>query len=174
MPHPTVRSTMRRYALPSALVVVGALAVACGGDSSVCPPVTAVEPPPERAILGATYVLYRVEGQDLPFVTQQAGTRRVRVLADTLRFTPSGVEDTGTFTTTTAIGTQDGAQAEVVALVTSPAGRRFTRTGAFEMVLSEFMGVANVRAWLSAAPNQQPGLVNVVHRGLTWTYTARP
>ena len=172
MRHTVVGSTGRRYLLPCALAVVGALAIACSGDDSVCPPVTAVEPPP-RAILGPMYVLYRVEGQDLPFVLEQTGTRRVRVLADTLRFTPSGVEDAGTFSSATAIGTQEGTQAEGVSLSVS-GGRRFTRSDAYDMVLSEFMGATNVRAWLSAAPNQQPGLVNVVHRGLTWTYTARP
>ena len=171
MPHTAVRSTMRRYLLPTALAVVGALAIACSGDDSICPPVTAVEPPP-RAILGPTYVLNRVEGQDLPFVTEQTGTRRVRVLADTLRFTPSGVQDAGTFTSATVIGTQDGTQAEVVS-VTRSSGR-FTRTDAYDMVLSEFMGATNVRGWLNPANGVQPGSISVLHRAQNWTYTARP
>jgi hypothetical protein len=163
----TVRSTIRRYALPTTLCLVGALAVAC---DDTCPPIT--EPP--RAPLGARYVLDRVDGQPLPFVTQQGDARRVRVLADTLRFTPAGVQDEGTFTQTTILGTQEGTQPEVVSRETSaPGARRYTRAGPFDVVLTLFMDASSVGASVSPGADAGSSVLFVMHGGRTWHYVIR-
>jgi hypothetical protein len=167
VPHETARSTIRRYALPTALGAVGVFALAC---DPLCPPITA----PPRAPLGARYVLERVNGQPLPFVTQQSGTTRVRVLADTLRFTPAGVEDEGTFTQTTILGTQEGTQPEVVSRVASAAGaRRFTRGGPYDVVLTAFMSASSVAATVQPGADDRSGVLIVLHDGRSWQYAMR-
>jgi hypothetical protein len=158
---------MRRYTLPTALAVVGVLALAC---DPVCPPITA----PPRAPLAARYVLVRVNGQPVPFVTEQGEARRVRVLADTLRFTPAGVEDQGTFTQTTVLGTQEGTQPEVVSRVESaPGARGFTRSGPYDIALTQFMGGAFVPASVRPGPTAQSSELVVIWDERSWLYEMR-
>jgi hypothetical protein len=155
VPHETVRSTIRRYALPTALGAVGVFALAC---DPLCPPITA----PPRAPLGARYVLERVNGQPLPFVTQQSGTTR------------AGVEDEGTFTQTTILGTQEGTQPEVVSRVASAAGaRRFTRGGPYDVVLTAFMSASSVAATVQPGADDRSGVLIVLHDGRSWQYAMR-
>ena len=174
--HPVARrGVLRRYTLPTTLSVVAALVLAGGdGGDGLCAS-TPAEPIGQQPVrLSTTYALDRVNGQPLPFVREENAARRVRVLADTLRFTPAGLASDGGLTQITVLGTQAAGQAEVVTRVESPAGRRFTRTSPFTFVLSEFMGSANVPASASdGVVGQVPASLVVNPTGQGWLYLAR-
>jgi hypothetical protein len=125
-----------RAAVPLLVCVVAGVGLSCEGD---CLPGTTG---PGPSFLEPRYVLAAYQNQPPPAVISDDGQRRVRLLTDTLLFTPSGTPPpaNGTYVEILVLGVRQGTGAEVVTRTVSAPRPFTTGTPSFTIVLTGFTG----------------------------------
>ncbi|AHG88963.1 hypothetical protein J421_1426 [Gemmatirosa kalamazoonensis] len=126
----------RRRVVPLVVSAFIAAGLSCSGN---CPPVTEVP----RVLAPRYRLVQSATGQLPPVVLSDDGQRRVRLLGDTLVFTPSGSAalPRGTYVEILVLGVRDGTADEVATRTVSGA-RAYTLVSSDSLyALSEFPGI---------------------------------
>ena len=124
----------------------------------------------EKLDLAKLYVLTSIDGQPLPVVVENGATRRVRMLADTLYFSPGEITASGQYFEDQRLAASDGASPEAVQHITTTRDVYRRDMGSNDVILPTFYGG---RATGKIVPGPGRGTLHMKDaRGRTWSFDA--